>query len=128
MRFIKHRTHRNDQWEPTKVVQGQSTIHHAVKKNKNSISKKNQIGHSAPKVERLHEIRKKNLARRRKMVTQKRGNKRENESRKKQYDMRTLGGIKIWQGLMGHHINCTNWRWKRKSNGKYKTTRDALKW
>jgi hypothetical protein len=27
---------------------------------------------------------------------------------------------------MGHHIKCANWRQKRKHNGKYKTTTDAL--
>jgi hypothetical protein len=54
------------------------------------------------------------------------GNKWEKESRQKQYDRTTLGGIKARQGPMGHHIKHANWRWKRKRNGKYETTTDAL--
>jgi hypothetical protein len=45
------------------------------------------------------------------------GNKREKESRQKQDDMTTLGGIKGRQEPMGHHINRANWRWQSKSNG-----------
>jgi hypothetical protein len=48
------------------------------------------------------------------------------ESRQKQDDMTTLAGIKARQGPMGHHIKRTNWSQKRKRNGKYETTADAL--
>jgi hypothetical protein len=54
------------------------------------------------------------------------GNKREKESRQKQYDKTTLGRIKGRQGPMGQHINRANWRRQSKSNGKYETVGDAL--
>jgi hypothetical protein len=55
-----------------------------------------------------------------------RENKRETESRQKQYDRTTLSEIKAWHGPMGHQIKHAKRRQKRECNGKYETAIDAL--
>jgi hypothetical protein len=46
--------------------------------------------------------------------------------RENKWETRHHTEIKAWQGLMGHHIKHANGRQKRKHNGKYETTVDAL--
>jgi hypothetical protein len=53
-------------------------------------------------------------------------NEREMKSQKKQDDRTVQRKIKVQQGLMERHIKHTNWKWKERHNGKYKTSIDAL--
>jgi hypothetical protein len=70
---------------------------------------KNQKGHSARR-KKEHAHLGTQVRRGEGQWSHTKGNKWEKESRQKQDDMTTLGGIKGRQGPMGRHIKCTNWR------------------
>ena len=90
-RLIRQRTQRDDQWELTKVVQGQLTTHRAIKKqNRKQKEKKNQTSWCTSEIENPHKIWNMNSTKERTAVT---------------YQRKTSGKQKVRKSRMtGQHL------------------------